>query len=145
MRHPFFGSRANYASPGPSDRAEIPGHGVRVECDCVGPDDNNDVMTDDSSGLHVRQTPRNRASDLQVADFTIMVRGPGRPPAVGVFTAAEHAEAAQYADEIGGEVVPLPLSPPVGYIRGGDGTLIPLTPPEEHGGADSGPVAGHVE
>lgn len=39
-------------------------------------------MTDDGSGPHIRQTPR-RTGQAQVADFTILVRVPGRPATVG--------------------------------------------------------------
>lgn len=59
----------------------------------------------------------------------MLVRAPGRPAAVRVFTDAEAEEANQYATEIGGTVVPLPLSPPPGYTAGPDGTLLPSPPP----------------
>lgn len=87
-------------------------------------------MSDDSSGLHVRQAPRSRAGDVKISDLTTMVRIPGRPAAIRVYTADEHGEAARYAAENGGEVIPLPLSPPDGYATGPDGSLVPLTPPE---------------
>jgi hypothetical protein len=48
-----------------------------------------------------------------------------RPAAVRVYADAEHDEAARYATEIGGEVVPLPLSPPTGYTAGLCGSLVP--------------------
>jgi hypothetical protein len=75
-------------------------------------------MSDDGSGQHVRQSPRKQAGDLRVADFTMMVRVPGQPTAVRVYADAEHHEAARYAAEAGGQVVPLPLSPPPGYTAG---------------------------
>jgi len=75
-------------------------------------------MSDDGSGQHVRQSPRKQAGDLRVADFTMMVRVPGQPTAVRVYADAEHHEAARYAAEAGGQVVPLPLSPPHGYTAG---------------------------
>jgi hypothetical protein len=49
---------------------------------------------------------------MRVADFTMMVRIPGQPAAVRVYTDDEESEAALYASEIGGAVVALPLSPP---------------------------------
>jgi len=59
----------------------------------------------------------------------MLVRAPGRPAAIRVFTDAEAEEANRYAAEIGGTVVPLPLSPPPGYTAGTDGTLLPSPPP----------------
>lgn len=88
-------------------------------------------MSEDASGLAVRQSPRKRTGDLQVSDFTMMVRVSGRPAAVAVYTDADHAEAVRYAAEVGGEIVPLPLAPPAGYIAGASGSLIPRTPPAE--------------
>ncbi|WP_079632893.1 hypothetical protein [Mycobacteroides abscessus] len=83
-------------------------------------------MSDDVGGLSVRQGPRKRAGDMRVADFTLLVRVEGQPAAVRVFTDDEADEAAQYAARTGGVVVPLPLSPPAGYVvRGADGSLIP--------------------
>lgn len=69
-------------------------------------------MSDDGAGLHVRQGPRKRTGELSVADFTMLVRVPGKPAAVRVYTGDEQDEAARYAAESGGVVVPLPLSPP---------------------------------
>ena len=66
-------------------------------------------MSDDGSGLHVRQSPRKRTGESQVADFTMLVRVPGQPAAVRVYTDDEQDEAARYAFEVGGAVVPLPL------------------------------------
>ena len=85
-------------------------------------------MSDDSSGLTIRQSRPKRTADRRVAEFTMMVRVPGRPLMVGVYTDAERAEAAQYAAEVGGEVIPLPLSLPAGYTADPSGLPIPLTP-----------------
>lgn len=82
-------------------------------------------MSADPGGLSVRQSPRKRAADARIADFTLLVRVPGQPGAVRVFTDDEVDEAAQYAAESGGVVVPLPLSPPTGYAPGPDGSLVP--------------------
>ena len=65
-------------------------------------------VTEDGSGLSVRQTPRKRAP-AEIKDFTMMVRVPGDPAAVRVFTDAERADADTYAADTGGTVVPLPL------------------------------------
>lgn len=54
-------------------------------------------MSDDGAGLHVRQSPRKRAGELSVADFTMLVRVPGQPAAVRVFTDDERDEADRYA------------------------------------------------
>lgn len=81
-------------------------------------------MSDDVGGLPVRH-PRKRAGDARVADFTLLVRVPGQPAGVRVFTDEEAEEAATYAAAHGGVLVPLPLSPPAGYVTGADGTLIP--------------------
>lgn len=86
-------------------------------------------MTDDaSSAHHVRQTPRKRAGESDLADFTSLVRVPGLPTAVRAYTDAEGADAARYAAEIGGEVVALPLPPPRGYSANSDGLLTPDAP-----------------
>jgi hypothetical protein len=45
-------------------------------------------MSDDGGGLPVRQTPR-RIGQAPIAEFTILVRVPGRPGAVRVFADAE--------------------------------------------------------
>ncbi|SKK91503.1 Uncharacterised protein [Mycobacteroides abscessus subsp. massiliense] len=84
-------------------------------------------MSDDGAGLQVRQTPRKRTGELSVADFTMLVRVPGRPALVRAYTDEERDEAARYAADAGGVVVPLPLSPPAGYRVGPDGTLVPAT------------------
>ena len=47
---------------------------------------------------HVVQKPRKRTGNVQVSDFTMMVKVPGRPQAIRVFTATEDAEARQYAN-----------------------------------------------
>lgn len=67
------------------------------------------AVTEDGSGLSVRQTPRKRAS-AEIKDFTILVRVPGDPAAVRVFTDVERADADTYAADTGGTVIPLPLS-----------------------------------
>lgn len=82
-------------------------------------------MSDDGAGLHVRQTPRQRTGELPVADFTMLVHVPGQPAAVRVYSDDEQDEAARYAAEVGGVLVPLPLSPPIGSNPGPDGPLIP--------------------
>lgn len=55
----------------------------------------------------------------------MLVRVRGQPAAVRVYTDAEQGEAARYASEVGGVVVPLPLSPPSGPHPGASGSLIP--------------------
>jgi hypothetical protein len=77
------------------------------------------AVTEDSSGLHVRQTPRKRAS-AEIKDFSVMVRVPGQPAAVRVFTDDERVDADAYAADTGGTVVPLPLltSPEVPHTGG---------------------------
>jgi hypothetical protein len=54
-------------------------------------------MSDDGGGLHVRQTPRTRAREAQIADFTMLVRVPGQPAAVRVYANDEQSEAARSA------------------------------------------------
>jgi hypothetical protein len=73
-------------------------------------------MSDDGAGLHVRQNPSKRTGDVQIADFTLLVRVPSQPAAVRAYTDAESDEAAHYAAEVGGVVVPLPLPLPDGGI-----------------------------
>ena len=90
----------------------------------------------DPSPHHVVQRPRKRTDHVQIADLTMLVRAPGRPAAIRVFTDAEADEATRYATSIGGTVVPLPLSPPHGYTAGPDGTLLPPPPPTCAGMAD---------
>lgn len=85
-------------------------------------------MSDDGGGSSVRQSPRKRAADVRVADFTMLVRVSGQPAAVRAFTGEEADEAAQYAAETGGVVAPLPLSPPTAYVAGPDGSLVPAVP-----------------
>lgn len=101
-----------------------PTHGRQLG-DPVGRQHDNDPMSDDGSGLQVRQSPRKRAGDVHVADLAMMVRVPGQPAAVRVYTDAERDDADQYAAETKGELVPLPLSPPIGYDTGPDGSLVP--------------------
>lgn len=86
-------------------------------------------MTEDSS--YVVQKPRKRTDTVEIADFTMLVRVPGRPEAVSVFTDAEAEEANRYAAETGGAVVALPLDPPSGYeLDEASGVLVPITVPE---------------
>ena len=66
------------------------------------------AVTEDGSDLNVRQSPRKRAP-AEIKDFTLLVRVPGDPGAVRVFTDAEHADADTYAADTGGTVIPLPL------------------------------------
>jgi hypothetical protein len=70
-------------------------------------------------------SPRKGPGELSVADLTMLVRVPGQPTAVRGYSDDERVEAARYAAEVGGVVVPLALSPPTGYRPGPDGTLIP--------------------
>jgi hypothetical protein len=88
-------------------------------------------MSDEGGGLPVRQSPRKRADDVRVADFTLLVRVPGQPAAVRVFTDDQADEAAKYAADRGGVIVPLPLPPPDGYVVGPNGWLIPAPGPAE--------------
>lgn len=82
-------------------------------------------MSDEASGQHGWQSPRKRNEALRVTDITMMVRVPGQPAAVRVYTDEEAHKAARYAAESGGSVVPLPLPPPRGYVRGTDGQMLP--------------------
>ena len=75
-------------------------------------------MSDDGAGLQVRQNPSKRAGMVQVVDFTMLVRVPGAPAAVRVYTDAESDDAARHAAEVGGVVVRLPLPPPDGGTAG---------------------------
>lgn len=85
-------------------------------------------MTEDSS--YVVQKPRKRTDAVEIADFTMLVRVPGRPEAVSVFTDAEVDEANRYAAETGGTVVALPLDPPSGYeLDEASGVLVPIVVP----------------
>lgn len=91
----------------------------------------NGHMSDDP-GQHVRQPPRSskRTAEVSIADFTMLVSVSGKPAAVRVYTDDEGEEAALYAAQVGGVVVPLPLSPPAGYVAGADGTLVPAATAE---------------
>lgn len=55
----------------------------------------------------VRQQPRSSGGEL--ADFTLIVRPPGRPGEIRVFTDNQRVEAETYAAETGGVVETLPL------------------------------------
>ncbi|MGJ6127445.1 hypothetical protein QN239_33230 [Mycolicibacterium sp. Y3] len=65
---------------------------------------------------HVRQSPRSRHGKVEVRDFTLLVRVPRQPAAVQVFTDDERDEAATYAGQTGGVIVPLPLPLPESYV-----------------------------
>lgn len=58
-----------------------------------------------------RQRPRESAA---LADLTLIVRPPGKPAEIRVFTDARRAEAEAYAAEFGPDVAvePLPFAPP---------------------------------
>ena len=75
-------------------------------------------MSDDGGGPSIRQGPRKRTGNVRVADFTLLVRVPGQPAAIRVFTDDEADEAAAYAAEVEGVVVPLPLSPTNDHATG---------------------------
>lgn len=113
----------------------------------VGGNGDNGCVTEDSSPYHVVQKPRKRSDAVEIADFTMLVRVPGRPEAVSVFTDAEVEEANRYAAETGGSVVPLPLDPPSGYaLDEASGVLVPLVTVgvadgEESGHRDAGDTA----
>lgn len=83
------------------------------------------MVSDEGGGVQVRQSRRKRSTETRIADLAVLVRVPGDPGAVRVFTDEEAGEAARYAAEAGGEVVPLPLAPPAGYAPGADGWLRP--------------------
>ncbi|SBS78114.1 hypothetical protein MHPYR_500050 [uncultured Mycobacterium sp.] len=89
------------------------------------------MMSDDADVLAVRQGPRTRAGNPQIADFTLLVRVPGRPAAARVFTDGEASAAAQYATETGGVVEPLPLPPPTTPPRSGAPTFSQATDVDE--------------
>lgn len=55
----------------------------------------------------VRQQPRSSGGEL--ADFTLIVRPPGRPAEIRVFTDGQRVEAEQYAVDNGAVVESLPL------------------------------------
>ena len=50
------------------------------------------AVTEDGSGIHLRQAPRKRASP-EIKGFTMLVRVAGQPVPMRVFTDAERAEA----------------------------------------------------
>ncbi|WP_102145875.1 hypothetical protein [Mycobacterium hubeiense] len=75
------------------------------------------------------QKPRKRTDDTEISEFTMLVRVPGQPEALSVFTDAEVEQANRYAAETGGTVVPLPLAPPNGYVADEvSGVLVPEGP-----------------
>lgn len=65
------------------------------------------VAMSEPSPLVERRAPARRR-DNKVSDFTLIVRVPGKPAAVRVFTADEAADAAEYAEATGGAVENLP-------------------------------------
>jgi hypothetical protein len=67
------------------------------------------VSGDDATPMHIRQS-RRRADTSGISDLTALVTVPGRPDAVRAFTEAEAGEAARYAADTGGNIVPLPLA-----------------------------------
>ena len=79
------------------------------------------AVTEDGSGLSVRQTPRKRA---YARDQGLHHDGAGtrQSAAVRVFTDAERFDADTYAADTGGTVVPLPLptSAELSHTGGGD-------------------------
>lgn len=85
---------------------------------------------------HVVQKPRKRTAPVEVSDFTMLVKVPGRPAEIRVFTDDEADEARAYAEATGGTIVPLPLPPPDGYTTNERGHLVPLPPPTCVGMAD---------
>lgn len=60
---------------------------------------------------HTRDIPKRRG--VKVADLVWLVRVPGRPKAIRVYTADEEAEADQYAALVAGAKEPLPVADPV--------------------------------
>ncbi|WP_301122990.1 hypothetical protein [Mycolicibacterium fortuitum] len=83
-------------------------------------------MTEDS-GSYVVKRPRKRTDDGAIADYTMMVRVPGRPDALCVFTDEQVEEAERYAADNGGTIVPLSCDPPPGYtVDEAGGVLVPI-------------------
>lgn len=74
---------------------------------------------------------------MTIADFTLLVRVPGRPDAVRVFTDDEADDAAAYAAATGGSIAELPLAPPAGYVVADDGSLRHAPSPTGIGKADA--------
>lgn len=61
----------------------------------------------DAPGLSERRPPTRRR-DAKVSDFTLLVRVPGDPSAIKVFTPEEAGDAAEYATATGGVIEDLP-------------------------------------
>lgn len=61
----------------------------------------------DAPGLSERRPPARRR-DTKVSEFTLLVRVPGDPSAIRVFTPDDADEAAQYAAATGGTIEDLP-------------------------------------
>lgn len=62
---------------------------------------------------------------MSVADFTMLLRVPGQPVVVRVYTDDERDEAVRYAGKSGGVAVSSTHPPPTGYMPGRDGSLVP--------------------
>lgn len=71
-------------------------------------------MSTDPTSISVRQSPARRDAGETVADFTILVRIPGKPATFRAYTPAEHADAEAFAASVDGTVIELPLQPPAG-------------------------------
>jgi hypothetical protein len=71
-------------------------------------------MSSDPSSFSPREAPRRRSGGETVADFTLLVRIPGKPATFKAFTDAERGEAEAFAAANGGTLMPLPLDPPTG-------------------------------
>ncbi len=69
------------------------------------------VVVSEPTPVHSREVPKRRGG--KNADVTSMVRIPGRPTALRVFTADEEDLAHKYAETEGGEYVPLPVADPL--------------------------------
>lgn len=61
----------------------------------------------DFSSYSERRSPARR-EPTKVADYTMLVRVPGKPWEIRTFTDAQAEEAAEYAAEHGTEIEPLP-------------------------------------
>ncbi len=71
-----------------------------------------DAVSTDASSFSTRETPRRRPAGETVADFTMLVRVPGKPASFRAFTEPERREAEQYAERTGGTLIELPLPLP---------------------------------
>lgn len=57
---------------------------------------------DDGTAVRAERSGRRTRARAALADLTLVVRKPGAPTAVRVFTADERADAQAYADNLGG-------------------------------------------